>query len=162
MRKFEVTYLPSRKTVRVPQGTSLFNAAHWTGLPIDSTCGGRGTCGKCSVRIVAGLAERTVADYRHLSDRLDDGWRLACQAGITEDTTCEVPRLMHTPRAATMGVGRFVLLEPNVRKLRLELPEPSLEDPRSHLLRVKDALTIEGLEVTHEPTLLPYSDLSRC
>ena len=68
-RKVEVTYLPSGKTVRVPEGTTLFNAAHWAGLPIESTCGGRGTCGKCRVRVVEGEAERTLADYRHLLGR---------------------------------------------------------------------------------------------
>ena len=67
--KIEVTYLPSGKTVRVPGGTTLFNAAHWAGLPIESTCGGRGTCGKCSVRILEGEAELSLADYRHLADQ---------------------------------------------------------------------------------------------
>jgi uncharacterized 2Fe-2S/4Fe-4S cluster protein (DUF4445 family) len=155
MGKLAVTYLPSDTTVHVPAGTTLFNAAHWAGLPIDSTCGGRGTCGKCGVRIVSGHAERTLADYRHLSATLDEGWRLSCQALVSEDTVCEVPRLMRTPKAATMGVGRFVLLEPNVRKLLLELEEPSLEDARSHLRRVHDALAAEGLEVSHEPAILP-------
>jgi uncharacterized 2Fe-2S/4Fe-4S cluster protein (DUF4445 family) len=153
--KLAVTYLPSDTTVHVPAGTTLFNAAHWAGLPIDSTCGGRGTCGKCGVRIVSGHAERTLADYRHLSATLDEGWRLSCQAGVSEDTVCEVPRLMRTPKAATMGVGRFVLLEPNVRKLLLELEEPSIDDPRSHLRRVHDALAAEGLEVSHGPAILP-------
>ena len=55
--KVEVTYLPSEKTVRVPEGTTLFNAAHWAGLPIESTCGGRGTCGKCGVKVLEGEAE---------------------------------------------------------------------------------------------------------
>ena len=68
---------------------------------------------------------------------------------------CEVPRLMRTPKAATMGVGRFVLLEPNVQKLMLTLDEPSLEDARSHLRRVGDALAVEGLEVSHGPAILP-------
>ena len=59
----------------------MFNAAHWAGLPIESTCGGRGTCGKCSVQVLEGHFERTLADYRHLSDeQLDEGWRLSCQA----------------------------------------------------------------------------------
>ena len=155
MGKLAVTYLPSDTTVHVPAGTTLFNAAHWAGLPIDSTCGGRGTCGKCGVRIVQGHAERTLADYRHLSDALDEGWRLSCQAEVREDMVCEVPRLMRTPKAATMGVGRFVLLEPNVQKLLLKLDEPSLEDPRSHLRRVHDALRVEGLEVSHGPAILP-------
>jgi len=45
-RKLEVIYQPFDRTTRVPPGTTLFSAAHWIGLPIDSTCGGRGTCGK--------------------------------------------------------------------------------------------------------------------
>jgi uncharacterized 2Fe-2S/4Fe-4S cluster protein (DUF4445 family) len=158
VRKLAVTYVPGDgrdpKTVHVPEGTSLFNAAHWAGLPIDSTCGGRGTCGKCGVRIVSGPAARTTADYRHLSDKLDEGWRLSCQSIVTQDATCEVPRLMHTPKAATMGVGRFVLLEPNVSKFLLKLGSAEMEDPRSHIQRVRDALIDEGLEVTYGPALL--------
>jgi uncharacterized 2Fe-2S/4Fe-4S cluster protein (DUF4445 family) len=154
VRKRQVTYLPSGTVATVPEGTTVFNAAHWAGLPIDSTCGGRGTCGKCGVRVVEGHAERTLADYRHLDRDLDEGWRLSCQCEITEDMVVEVPRLLRTPKAATMGVGRFVLLEPNVQKLLLAVPPPTLEDARSHLQRVKDALVDEGLEVTHEPSIL--------
>jgi uncharacterized 2Fe-2S/4Fe-4S cluster protein (DUF4445 family) len=153
--KVEVTYLPSGKSVRVPGGTTLFNAAHWAGLPIESTCGGRGTCGKCGVRVMEGTAEVSPADHRHLADKLDDGWRLSCQATITGPMTVEVPRLMKMPKAATMGVGRFVLLEPNVVKLYLELPPPSLEDHRSHLRRVMDAVEEAGYSRNHDWEVLP-------
>ncbi|HEX9124352.1 MAG TPA: ASKHA domain-containing protein [Actinomycetota bacterium] len=157
MRKLEITYLPSGRAARVPSGTSLFNAAHWAGLPVESTCGGRGTCGKCRVRVVEGLAEPTAADHRHLSaEEIAGGWRLSCRSEVWSDTTCEVPGLLRTPKAATMGVGRFVLLEPNARKFRLELVEPTLEHPRSHLRRLRDALLDEGLEVTWRPSLLPH------
>jgi len=153
--KIEVTYLPSGKTVRVPGGTTLFNAAHWAGLPIESTCGGRGTCGKCGVKVLEGEAELSLADYRHLADKLDDGWRLSCQCPINEPMTVDVPRLMKMPKAATMGVGRFVLLEPNVVKLYLELPPPSLEDHRSHLGRVMDAIEEAGYTRNHDWQVLP-------
>src|SRR5258708_39843256 len=43
-----------------------------------------------------------------------------------------------------MGLGRLVILDPNVRKIYLELAEPSLEDQRSDVLRLKEALTEEG------------------
>ena len=154
-KKVEVTYQPSGKTVRVPEGTTLFNAAHWAGLPIESTCGGRGTCGKCGVKVLSGHVERSLADYRHLNDQLDEGWRLSCQAGITEDTECDVPRLMKMPKAATMGVGRFVLLEPNVVKIFLELPPPSLEDHRSHLARVLDAVDEAGYNRNYDWEVMP-------
>jgi uncharacterized 2Fe-2S/4Fe-4S cluster protein (DUF4445 family) len=62
---------------------------------------------------------------------------------------------MRTPKAATMGVGRFVLLEPNVQKYFVELAPASLEESRSHLRRIRDALDVEGIEVQHGPGVLP-------
>ena len=154
-RKLQVRYEPSGTTAHVPEGTTLFNAAHWAGIPIESTCGGRGTCGKCKVQVLEGHAERTLADYRHVSDGLDEGWRLSCQCEVGEDMTVHVPKAMTVPKAATMGVGRFVLLEPNAVKHLLTLPAPAIEDPRSRLRRVTDALADLGLEVTHAPSVLP-------
>jgi len=153
-RKLQVTYEPSGTTAHVPPGTTLFNAAHWAGIPIESTCGGRGTCGKCKVKVVQGHAERTLADYRHVSEGLDEGWRLSCQCEVAEDMVVDVPRAMSTPKAATMGVGRFVLLEPNAVKYLLTLSPPTLDDGRSRLRLVTDALVDEGLEVTHAPSVL--------
>ncbi|TMF46612.1 MAG: DUF4445 domain-containing protein [Chloroflexi bacterium] len=144
-RKLEVTYRPFDRTTRVPPGTTLFSAAHWIGLPIDSTCGGRGTCGKCKVRVVEGASEVTSADHRLLrKDEVDNGWRLSCQARIYEDMACEVPQLLRVPKAATMGLSRLVIIDPNVRKVYLELAEPDLHDQRSDVARLRDALTAEG------------------
>src|SRR6202140_462457 len=144
-RKLEVRYLPFDRTTRVPPGTTLFSAAHWIGLPIDSTCGGRGPCGKCKGRVVEGRPDAEPADPRQLRPaEIAEGWRLSCQARIYEDMTCEVPQLLRVPKAATMGLGRLVILDPNVRKIYLELAEPSLEDQRSDVLRLKEALTEEG------------------
>jgi uncharacterized 2Fe-2S/4Fe-4S cluster protein (DUF4445 family) len=144
-RKLEVTYLPFDRSTRVPPGTTLFSAAHWIGLPIDSTCGGRGTCGKCKVRVLGNPPEVTTADHRQLrQDEIDDGWRLSCQARIYEDIRCEVPQLLRVPKAATMGLGRLVILDPNVRKVYFELVAPTLEDQRSDVVRLRDALSVEG------------------
>src|SRR5207245_5405618 len=49
--KLKVTFLPKEVSTRVPAGTTLFHAAAWTGQPVESTCGGRSTCGKCRVLI---------------------------------------------------------------------------------------------------------------
>jgi transcriptional/translational regulatory protein YebC/TACO1 len=43
-----------------------------------------------------------------------------------------------------MGVGRFVLLEPNVQRVTVAIDPPTLEDARSHVRRLLDAL--EGLD----------------
>src|SRR5438034_2621382 len=147
-KKLEVIYKPFDKATRVPPGTTLFSAAHWIGLPIDSTCGGRGTCGKCKVQVLEGGAEVTTADRKQLrAVELEGGWRLSCQAKVYQDTTVTVPELLRVPKAATMGVNRLVLLDPNVRKVFVELSEPSLEDQRSDLERLRDALTAEGFDM---------------
>jgi len=154
-RKLEVTYQPFDRTTRVPPGTTVFSAAHWVGLPIDSTCGGRGTCGKCKVRVLDADMEVTTADHRQLlKDEIDNGWRLSCQARIYEDLTCQVPQLLRVPKAATMGLSRLVIIDPNVRKVYLELVEPDLHDQRSDVARLRDALTAEGHDMIADVPVL--------
>jgi uncharacterized 2Fe-2S/4Fe-4S cluster protein (DUF4445 family) len=129
------------KEARVPAGTTLFDAASWNGVAIDSTCGGHGTCKKCKVRVVSGNAEVSSVDPRAFSpDELRNGWRLACRAAAQEDMTIEVPPLQTRPKAALAGVGRHVILRPAVQKRYVELEEPTLEDQRSDLERLLDAM----------------------
>jgi len=127
--------------VRVPPGVTVFDAASWNGIAIDSTCGGHGTCKKCKIRILGGGAEVSALDARAFSpDELRDGWRLACRAQAATDLQIEVPPLVTRPKAATVGVGRQVILRPAAQKRYLELAEPSLSDQRTDIERVLDAL----------------------
>ena len=136
-----VRFEPEGQEVRVPTGTPVFDAASWNGIAIDSTCGGHGTCKKCKVRVVEGeLPVSTVDPRAFTTDELNDGWRLACRAPARGDLVIEVPPLQTRPKAALVGVGRHVILRPSVQKRHLVLEEPSLEDQRSDLARVMDAL----------------------
>ena len=130
------------KEARVPAGTTLFDAASWNGIAIDSTCGGHGTCKKCKVRVVVGRRADLDRSIRARSrpDELQDGWRLACRAAAHEDLSIEVPPLQTRPKAALAGVGRHVILRPAVQKRYLELDEPTLEDQTSDLERVLAAM----------------------
>ena len=74
------------KEARVPAGTTLFDAASWNGIAIDSTCGGHGTCKKCKVRVVTGNPSLSPVDPRAFAiEELKAGWRLACRAQAEED-----------------------------------------------------------------------------
>ena len=129
------------KEARVLAGTTIFDAASWNGVAIDSTCGGHGTCKKCKVRVVSGNAGLSAVDPRAFSvEELKSGWRLACRAPAQEDLTVEVPPLQTRPKAALAGVGRHVILRPAVQKRYLELEEPTLEDQASDLERVLAAM----------------------
>ena len=143
--KHPITFLPHNLTTHAPEGTTIFNAANWAGLAIDSTCGGRGTCGKCKVRLRQGTNGVTDADHRYLSAaKIEMGWRLSCRATINSPCEVEVPRLMTDPKAALLGYGRHVAIAPNVYKVLLRLAEPSLEDQRSDVARILAALDAEG------------------
>jgi uncharacterized 2Fe-2S/4Fe-4S cluster protein (DUF4445 family) len=128
--------------VRVPRGVTLFDAASWNGIAIDSTCGGHGTCKKCRIRFRANPPAPTSLDVRaYTAQEIKDGWRLACRTPATGDADVEVPPLTTRPKAAMVGVGRQVILRPAVSKRYLELAEPSLADQVTDLERVLAALT---------------------
>jgi uncharacterized 2Fe-2S/4Fe-4S cluster protein (DUF4445 family) len=147
--RVRLTFHPDGGEVRVPSGTTVFDAASWNGIAIDSTCGGHGTCRKCKVKVCSGEVPIDTVDPRAFApDELRDGWRLACRAVAHHDLELEVPPLQTRPKAALVGVGRHVILRPSVQKRYLELEEPSLEDQVSDVERVVAA--VDDLELKIE------------
>ena len=141
---------PAQRGVRVPPGVTVFDAASWNGIAIDSTCGGHGTCHKCKIRVDRPATRRppiTRHDVRTFtSDQLAEGWRLGCLVQATRDLAVEVPPLTTRPKAATVGIGRQVILRPALQKRYVELDEATLADQRTDLVRLTDA--IDDLELT--------------
>lgn len=135
-----VNFTPSNQEVRVPPGVSVFDAASWNGLAIDSTCGGHGTCKKCKIQVLEGEVPVSRLDIRAFTpEQLKDGWRLACVARANSNLKIDVPPLATRPKAATVGVGRQVILRPGVQKRYVELTEPTLHDQRTDIDRLRDA-----------------------
>ena len=106
---------PTQRGVRVPPGVTVFDAASWNGIAIDSTCGGHGTCHKCKVqgrgrRSVPGHPPRRRARSPPTSSPTAGGSPAWCRRPAT--SAVEVPPLTTRPKAATVGVGRQVILRP--------------------------------------------------
>ena len=86
-------------------------------------------------------------DLRTFStEQIADGWRLACLVQATRNLEVEVPPLTTRPKAATVGVGRQVILRPPSRSGTSSLEEATLADQRTDLARLTDAIT--DLELT--------------
>ena len=120
---------------------SAFDAASWNGIGIDSTCGGYGTCKKCRIKVTDGDVEPSKLDFRAFTaTEIKEGWRLACLVRTAKDISVDVPALTTRPKAATVGVGRQVILRPAVQKRYIELEEPSLSDQRTDIVRIFDAV----------------------
>ena len=157
--RFDLVFEPADRKVRVPPGVMLFDAASWNGIAIDSTCGGHGTCRKCKVRVLDSAVAVSPLDTRAFTpEELRAGWRLACRVQVSGDLRIEVPPLTTRPKAATVGVGRSVILRPAVQKRYLELTEPSLSDQTTDLERLLQALD----DLEPRPDLYLLRSARRC
>ena len=145
VKEVKIVFQPSGKNVVVPVGTTILNAAKKCGFKINIPCGGNGTCGKCRMRISSGSTEITQSDKTFFNgSELARGWRLACKAVVNGDIVVDVPQssLVDSHHQIVTSIGRRQKVElcPPVKKMYVQLPEAGLEDSRSDLTRVKDAL----------------------
>lgn len=137
----------------MPRGTTLLDSASWAGIAVDSTCGARGTCHKCRVRVVDGTVTPSVTDQRAFTrDELRDGWRLACRSSVRHDLTLDVPAPPGTPKAALFGRGRHVVVSPSLQLRSVMLTPPTLEDQVDDLDRLARALP--DIELQAPPAVL--------
>jgi uncharacterized 2Fe-2S/4Fe-4S cluster protein (DUF4445 family) len=80
-----VRFEPGGLTVEVPVGTTVLDAAYRAGIHINATCGGRGTCGKCGVRIVQGSPGPVLPMPRSVA--MPKGIFLACLLTVESSIT---------------------------------------------------------------------------
>ncbi len=87
-----VTVLPAGRSVAVEPGQVLLRAAHAHGIDVTATCGGRGRCTSCRVKIVHGVSPPpTINDELQLgSDLVREGYRLSCQLRVAEPLTVQL------------------------------------------------------------------------
>jgi uncharacterized 2Fe-2S/4Fe-4S cluster protein (DUF4445 family) len=152
MKEVKIIFQPSGKSVNTPMGETIMQAAKRCGIEITAPCGGSGTCGKCRVRVSNGNVEITDGDKAFFSGaELARGWRLACKAVVEDSIIVDVPQssLIDSHHQILTDIGRRqqVELSPSVRKIYTRLAEASLEDNRSDLTRVKDALGTADLDI---------------
>jgi uncharacterized 2Fe-2S/4Fe-4S cluster protein (DUF4445 family) len=102
---------------------------------------------------VDGSVPATSLDARAFGEEdLAAGWRLACRAEAVDDLVVDVPPLATRPKAATVGVGRQVILRPALQKRYVELDPPTLQDQRTDLDRLQDA--VDDIELRAEVDVL--------
>lgn len=144
-QEIPVVFQPQGKRVFVLPGTNLLEAATRAGLTLTAPCGGRGTCGKCRIRIVQGAEHLEPPAPGPLGpEELAAGLRLACVTRVTAPLVVDIP-------ATTLADGVFQALgsdtettfaveDAPVRKTFVEVPTPSLEDPRADTERLRGKL----------------------
>lgn len=68
MKHFRVVFLPDEQEVIIHQGATVLEAAGQAGFALTTPCGGKGTCGKCLVRLLPSGQEVRACQYAVQSD----------------------------------------------------------------------------------------------
>ncbi|NLJ91840.1 MAG: NADH:ubiquinone reductase (Na(+)-transporting) subunit F [Aeromonadales bacterium] len=80
------------KTITTSAGGKLLGALANNGIFVSSACGGGGTCGQCTVRILDGGGEILPTELDHISKReAREGQRLSCQVNVKQNMDIELP-----------------------------------------------------------------------
>ena len=89
----EIRFRPSGRSVRVPRGTTLLEAARVAGLPAARACGGDLLCGRCACTVVSGAApDESDAERRTKHrNRVDAGKRLSCALRLDRSVEVTAP-----------------------------------------------------------------------
>lgn len=107
------------RTLLLDPGTPILRAAHDAGIDITATCGGRGRCTSCRVRLIEGpVPPPTIMDEVQLGpEQVRGGYRLACQCRPSEPLTVQV-----APPREEEGVQMLGASDPGgeIRRLRID------------------------------------------
>src|SRR5512134_2447776 len=151
-----IIFQPSGRRGRVPEGTTILDAARRLGVGIEAVCGEQLVCGKCRVKVMEGNfpKEGITSAMKHLSGLdekeikvlkrkdSDEHVRLACCTKILGDVLVFVPEASRTGKqVVSKAAGKIkVRLKPAVRKYYVELPLPTLDDPLGDFERIEQVL----------------------
>jgi len=153
----KVKFLPSNKSADVPPGSNILQAAIAAGVQVESTCGGKGTCGKCKVQLQKGGAEvgagaLTPSEKKFLTaSEIEAGWVLACQHVLFEDTVVQLQEQkdVYDRKIGFADSEKMNAYAPSIRKFHVLLAKPSADDQRADWERLVAALPVDGIPFNH-------------
>jgi len=153
--------LLSGRNIPITQKTSILSALESEGIFLTSSCGGKGTCGKCRIIVISGDVDKK-STIKLKRDEIEKGYALACQSYPLGDVLIDIPKesiltvegKIATERSKDLfclfsntGLG----IEPFTERILLELSPPTLTDNISDLERLKRELSLKGLGCLRVP-----------
>jgi len=158
-----VRFEPEGRVVRAESAENLRILANEAGVFIRSDCNGDGTCGKCRIVIAENgesLGELTASEHDLLTQKeVLHGYRLACQISVKESIVVRIPEEsgLRIRQVQSTGLERKVHVNPNVKKVHVRIPQPTLNDvlPDSErlILALRHGEQFSDLRI--DPDLLP-------
>ncbi|MBU4314649.1 MAG: DUF4445 domain-containing protein [Actinobacteria bacterium] len=154
-KKYLIKFTPSGKSIKISPGYNLKQAILDSGINIDSSCGGVGTCGRCKVRVKEGKVNTKKSKFISSKEK-ENGYVLSCLSKVESDLIVEVPR--QKKAGVKIEKGRFadieskiyadiskdelasVEIKPWIKKGTIVVEKPSLSYGTSDLFRLKKSI----------------------
>ena len=97
--KITISQEGEQKEIKVKGGNNLLTYLIENDIEISSSCGGKGSCGYCKVRVTEGGGPLlpTEAIFMSRKERLEN-MRLACQVKVKEDIEILIPDFLSVVR----------------------------------------------------------------
>lgn len=112
------------RNLSMAPGLSYFDAMAGAGINLPSNCGGAGSCGQCTFRLLP-APPPTKAERQHLSGaELQSGCRLACQHAVNTSSEVILPSGVLDTRPMSGQVSATRFLAPFVKEVRIRLDAP--------------------------------------
>ena len=106
-----------------PAGGTLLGTLAANGLFIPSACGGKGSCGVCTLKVLDGGGAVLPTERSHLTRGEErEGVRLSCQVKVKQDVSIEVAPELFSVRQWTCRVRSNHNVATFIKELVLELP----------------------------------------
>jgi len=148
--------LTTGKVLDILKGESLLYALKRQGVYLVASCGGKGICGKCRVKILEGKYS-TESTGKLEPHEIESGIVLACQTRPDGDIIINILKESRLVIGDIIEISRskdlFDLLKsldaeisPLIKRIPLEIPSPTIQNNISDLERIKRAIEKKGLE----------------
>lgn len=86
-----------KKEIKVQGGNNLLSYLTANGIKISSSCGGKGSCGYCKVKVIKGGGQLLPTEEIYMSrEEKQNDIRLACQVKVREDIDIYIPDFIET------------------------------------------------------------------
>ncbi len=121
-------YFPKEDiSIEIEENQTLLKAIRKAGLKLETPCNSKGFCGKCKVIARGKLSEVSRDELKYIDIEKDE--RLSCLARIEGDVEVELVDRQDSLKTVNKGFSKDVDLNPSLRKLKLEDPDPKSEKP---------------------------------
>jgi Na+-transporting NADH:ubiquinone oxidoreductase subunit F len=112
------------KAIKTHAGNTLLNVLADQKIFIPSACGGKGSCGVCTVKVHEGGGAMLPTELSHISrGEAREGTRLSCQVKVKEDMKIEIPAEIFSVRKWECTVQSNHNVATFIKELVLDLPE---------------------------------------